>query len=110
MSAVRSSDGALIRKDLAQLLRRLRAIRRSKLSEDELAERVNLALGEAATIRRFVTITTAAETSVGACLTGRARVDKRALSEAGFGRRDDMAVLPAELAARPVPLIARQDV
>src|SRR5438309_7047583 len=110
MSAVRSSEGALIRKDLAQLLRRLRAIRRSKLSEDELAARVNLALGEAATIRRFVTITTPAETSVGACLTSGARVDKRALTEAGFGRRDDMAAVTADLAAPRVPLIAEQDV
>ena len=110
MSAVRSSEGALIRKELAQLLRRLRAIRRSKLSEDELAERVNLALGEAATIRRFVTITAAAETRVGAYLTCCARVDKRALSESGFGRRDDMGAGRGELAARRVPAIAASNV
>lgn len=110
MSAVRSSEGALIRKELAQLLRRLRAIRRSKLSEDELAEQVNLALAEAATIRRFVTITAAAETRVGAYLTGCARVDKRALSEAGFGRRDDMGAGRGELAARRVPAIAASNV
>jgi hypothetical protein len=43
-----------VRRELAQLLRRLRTIRRAKLSYDEIAEQMSAALREAGTISRLV--------------------------------------------------------
>jgi hypothetical protein len=81
MKPKRSSESVRVRRELAQLLRRLRAIRKDKLSPDELAERVNVALSEAGSIRCFVTVGTVGES--GDHLS-RTRVDKRKLSEAGL--------------------------
>jgi hypothetical protein len=84
MKRMRSSESVRARRELAQLLRRLRAIRKDKLSEDELTERVSVALAEAGSIRRFVTIANGAESGDPLCQGCLMRVDKRKLSEAGL--------------------------
>jgi gamma-glutamyltranspeptidase len=43
-----------VRRELAQLLKRLRTIRRAKLSSGEIAEQISAALREAGTISRMV--------------------------------------------------------
>jgi len=96
MKAVRSSESVRIRRELAQLLRRLRAIRREKLSDDELADRVKFALTEAGSIRQFVAITNAADMGGAMCRTCLGRVDKRTLSEWGLGRQRGKAIRPSE--------------
>ena len=55
MKHKRSPDSARLRRDLAQLLRRLRAMKKERLSPDELASRVNLALREARSLSHLVT-------------------------------------------------------
>jgi hypothetical protein len=45
-----------VRRELAQLLKRLRTIRRTKLSSDEIAEQMSAALREAGTISRMVSV------------------------------------------------------
>jgi hypothetical protein len=54
MRPVRSSETVKLRRDLAQLLRRLRAIRREKLSNEQVAEHIAAALDQASTIGRFI--------------------------------------------------------
>jgi hypothetical protein len=87
MKATRTVEAIRMRRELAQLLRRLRAIRRDKLAASELAERVSVALAEADSIRRFVAIEDVAEGGDHLCHTCLARVDKRKLSEAGLAPR-----------------------
>src|SRR5207245_7884451 len=100
MKAVRSSERMRIRRELAQLLRRLRAIRRDKVSPAELAERVNIALAEARSIRRLVTIANVPETREGVCRSCLARVNKLTLAKAGFtGQEDDASRQPEAIAA-----------
>ena len=84
MKPKRSSESVRVRRELAQLLRRLRAIRKDKLSPDELAERVNVALSEAGSIRCFVTVGNVAESGDRSSQAPLTRVDKRKLSEAGL--------------------------
>jgi hypothetical protein len=88
MKGMRSSESVRIRRELAQLLRRLRAIRKDRLTHDELVERINAALAEAGSLRQFVTVTHAADPG-GVCQACRARVDNRRLSEAGLDPRAD---------------------
>ena len=83
MKATRTAEAIRMRRELAQLLRRLRAIRRDKLAVTELAERVSIALAEAGSIRRFVAIDHVAAG-------GDARVDKRQLAEAGLAPRHEL--------------------
>lgn len=54
MKRTRSSETVSLRRDLAQLLRRLRAIRRERLDEQELTARMTSALGQAGSISRFI--------------------------------------------------------
>jgi hypothetical protein len=46
-----------VRRELAQLLRRLRAIRREKLPHGEVVARVGLALTQAGSLSRYVRLT-----------------------------------------------------
>ena len=54
MKPIRPIATVRVRRELAQLLRRLRTIRRAKLSNDEIAEQMSAALREAGTISRLV--------------------------------------------------------
>ena len=54
MRLARSGETARVRRELAQLLRRLRAVRRDKLSRNEMLERIGAALAEAHGISRAV--------------------------------------------------------
>ena len=54
MKLTRSSESVRLRRDLAQLLRRLRAARKEKLSCDELASRITLAIIEARSVSRLI--------------------------------------------------------
>jgi hypothetical protein len=87
MKATRTAEAIRMRRELAQLLRRLRAIRRDKLAATELAERVGVALAEAGSIRRFVAIENVAAAGDHLCHTCLARVDRRKLAEAGLATR-----------------------
>src|SRR6266446_9072960 len=55
MKPNRSIESVRLRRDLAQLVRRLKAIRKEKLSQNDLASRINLALVEARSISQLVT-------------------------------------------------------
>jgi hypothetical protein len=90
MKATRTAEAIRMRRELAQLLRRLRAIRRDKLAATELAERVSIALAEAGSIRRFVTIEHVAAGGDEFCHTCLARVDKRQLAKAGLAPRQEL--------------------
>jgi hypothetical protein len=57
MKAINSADTIQLRRDLAQLLKRLRGIRREKLAAHELRERINTALADAGSLAQFVTVT-----------------------------------------------------
>ena len=56
MKRVGSHDTARVRRELAQLLRRLRAVRRMKLSHNELTRQVKVALDEAAVLFELVSL------------------------------------------------------
>ena len=87
MKATRTAEAIRMRRELAQLLRRLRAIRRDKLAATDLAERLGVALAEAGSIRRFVAIENVAAAGDHVCHTCFARVDKRKLADAGLAPR-----------------------
>jgi hypothetical protein len=57
MKPGRSAEFVSARRELAQLLRRLRAIRRQKLSHGEVIEQIGLALAQAGSISRYVRFT-----------------------------------------------------
>ena len=79
MKPMRSMESARLRRDLAQLLRRLRTIRQAKLSHDELAQRVNVAMTEAGDVSRFVAFRNSDEGGDRSCRGGLAYVDKSKL-------------------------------
>jgi hypothetical protein len=56
MKRVRSLDTVRVRRELAQLLRRLRAIRRMKLSTDDMAEQMGEALSEAGALSDLISL------------------------------------------------------
>jgi hypothetical protein len=56
MKRVRSLDTVRVRRELAQLLRRLRAIRRMKLSTDEMAEQMGEALSAAGALSDLISL------------------------------------------------------
>jgi hypothetical protein len=85
MEPSRSSDSVRTRLQLAQLLRRLRAIRKDQQSDKTQAERVELALAEAEGLGRF--ITTDPTGPDGRYHAGPTRLDRRKLSEAGLAQR-----------------------
>lgn len=85
MNVTRTAE-ALRMRELARLLRRLRAIRRDKLAAAQLAERVSVALADAGSLRRFVAIEHVAAGADHHCDSCLARVDKRKLSEAGLAQ------------------------
>jgi len=88
MKPVRTSESMRVRRELAQLLRRLRAIRRQYLSQGDLLERVNMALTEAEDIRRFGVNDNRPAGSRSACTGCRNRVDQGAFEGAQELRAD----------------------
>jgi hypothetical protein len=84
MKRERSGDTVQMRRELAQLVRRLRAIHRMKLSSDAMAEQIGEALSEAGVVSGLISFTTmgvaASDGSDGAL-----RIDKRKLREAEVG-------------------------
>jgi hypothetical protein len=87
MKPVRSAESVRIRRELAQLMRRLRAIAKDQLTEDEVVARMNQALDKAGSVRRFVAISDGGDRSDRLCRRCLSRIDKRQLSEAGFAER-----------------------
>jgi hypothetical protein len=55
MKRMRSPDSVQLRRDLAQLLRSLRALRRERLADGELQWRITRAITQARSIQPFVT-------------------------------------------------------
>jgi hypothetical protein len=85
MEPSRSSDSVRTRLQLAQLLRRLRAIRKDEqCAEKTQAERVELALAEAEDLSRFIKMGPTGPDGHHAGLT---RLDRRKLSDEGLAQR-----------------------
>jgi len=78
MKPGRSAESVRTRRELAQLLRRLRAIRRENLPHGEVVERVGLALIQAGSISRYVRLTRTDDTGGWRC-------------HSCWGRQDDQA-------------------
>jgi hypothetical protein len=58
MNAIKSEATIALRRDMALLLKRLRAIRRLNLPPQELRQRVSVALAEGGSLAQFVAVTT----------------------------------------------------
>jgi hypothetical protein len=85
MKQGRSQGMVRVRRDLAQLLRQLRAIKRMKLSPDVMAGRFSAALAEAGHLGSLVSVRVVA--SAGSWQpVGNPRIDKRRLREAELGQ------------------------
>jgi hypothetical protein len=85
MKQMRSTQSVRLRYNLAQLLKRLRAIARTSLPEHELAARLNTELMTAGEAGRFVSVTTRASAGHRRYV---ALVDKDRLREAEGGYSD----------------------
>jgi hypothetical protein len=91
MKQKRSAEMIRVRRDLAQLLRNVRAIRRARLSERETIDRLGAALTSASRVRRFVKLTAVHDEAAARC-NWQLRVDRRLLDEAqsrGDGAYDE---------------------
>ena len=103
MKTVRSVENIQLRRDLARLLKRLRGIRREKLSSSEMRQRVNSALAEVGSLSRFVTVENRDEDSSPPHQGWRARVDKARLDAAeNPGRHDGIVHASSELVTTSV--------
>jgi hypothetical protein len=57
MKAIKSAEAVALRRDVALLLKRLRRIRRDKVTSHELRQRVSATLSDAGGLAQFVAVT-----------------------------------------------------
>jgi hypothetical protein len=93
MKQKRSAEVLRVRRDLAQLLRKVRAIRRAHLTENEAVARVGAALNEAGPVRRFVRFTAMPAVGQSKC-NWQARVDRQRLEQFESGSTDSSEPVP----------------